>query len=610
MADLAAPVATGLWLAPDLPAEQPLPMPVQDLDRGPLPSIRRPVLPGLGWRRGLLLGGSIVIGVVASCGVAVPLALDGFDLIDRLLVFLSLVLYVWLGFGLLNAAAGLAIGRRRPAAAAALSVPQGRVAVLVPIYNEAVEPLGHRLTRMADDLARLGVADGFDLFILSDSGPAAEAAERALCRSLRRADRPRCFYRRRAANVGRKPGNIADWITRFGGAYPYMLVLDADSLMTGDAMLRLADALERDPALGLVQTPPLITGAATLFARWQQFAVALYGPVSAAGLAWWSGEEATFWGHNAMLRTRAFAESCGLPPLPGAEPLGGPILSHDMVEAALLRRRGWRCRLLPVAVGSFEETPPTMVDHAIRDRRWCQGNLQHLRLLDAAGLHWVSRLQLLMGATAYLTSPMWLAMLVGGLFVTVRTGTSAADLGTPPWLVALTLVLLFGTRLLALAAAALDGDLRRRLGGWRAILPSVVADTLLSILAAPAIMASQSIAVLEIASGRPSGWSPQRRHSDGIALGEALDRYRWHMLLGLMFWVVSLSELGGGRWSLPVALGLLGAPFLATITSRADLGAAAARWRLFATDPATAAPAPTAPAPSAGWIAQPDAAAA
>ena len=226
-----------------------------------------------------------------------------------------------------------------------------------------------------------------------------------------------------------------------------------------------------------------------------------------------------------------------------------------------------------------------------------------------AGLHWVSRLQLLMGASAYLTSPMWLLLLAGGLFQAVRSGTPMADLGTPPWLIALTLVLLFGTRVLALGWAMLHPPLAARLGGWPTILRSTVADILLAVVAAPAIMASQCQAIVEIAGGRPSGWQPQRRQSQGITLGEAFDRYRWHMLLGLAFWTVALSELGGGIWNLPVALGLLGAPFLAAITSRADLGAAAARHGVFAADPG-APPCPMASPFRERWATTPDAAAA
>ena len=602
------------WRVRDLPPPAPLAMPVQSFDLAPSRAIVAPTPPVMAWRRGFLLGGSGTIGLVASCGVALPLAVNGFDVVDQAFVLLSLLLFSWLGLGFLNALAGLcclARTRNQPSSTTSGRDVRDRVAILMPIHNEELDMLEARIAAMSLDLGRKGMSDRFDFFILSDSAPAAEAPERAMCLRLRGPDRPPLHYRRRASNAGRKPGNIADWVRTFGAAYPAMLVLDADSLMSADAMVRLALMLEEDPTLALVQTSPLITGARTLFARWQQFTAALNGSVASAGLNWWSGGEATFWGHNAVLRTRAFAKSCGLPLLTGAEPLGGAILSHDMIEAALLRRRGWHTRMLLLDEGTYEESPPTLVDHAIRDRRWCQGNLQHLRLLDIAGLHWISRVQLLMGASAYLTSPMWLLLLAGGLFQAVRSGTPMADLGTPPWLIALTMILLFGTRTLSLVWAVLHPPLAARLGGWPTILRSVVVDILLAVVAAPAIMASQCQAILEIAGGRPSGWQPQRRRSDGITLGEALDRYRWHMLLGLVFWTVALSELGGGIWNLPVALGLLGAPFLAAITSRADLGAAAARHGVFVTDPGASQSERLPLAPAHGpWLAARKAAAA
>jgi membrane glycosyltransferase len=122
---------------------------------------------------------------------------------------------------------------------------------------------------------------------------------------------------------------------------------------------------------------PLIVNRTSLFARVQQFASRLYGPMLSEGLAWWSGSEGNYWGHNAIIRTRAFAEQAGLPRLPGRKPFGGEILSHDFVEAALLRRGGWDVRMAPQLYGSFEECPPSLPDLIVRERRWCQGNLQH-----------------------------------------------------------------------------------------------------------------------------------------------------------------------------------------------------------------------------------------
>ena len=580
------PAIHGCWEEPDLPHEQPLVMAEQDLDRAPaaydLPAPRAFIR-----RRAFLIAGSGLIGLIASCGLARPLALDGFDFVDQCISLLSLALFSWIAFGFLNACAGFCVmmRARHDAAPQGFRLPTERVAILMPVYNEDVTAIGVRIARMAASLRRAGAAHLFDFFILSDSGVDAEVDERAMARRLRDVHGPAIFYRRRPINTARKPGNIAEWVVRFGGGYESMIVLDADSLMTGETMIRLALAIEEDPRLGLVQTNPQLIGGRTLFARWQQFATALYGPTATAGLNWWSGTEATFWGHNAILRTRAFAESCGLPRLSGPEPFGGHVMSHDMVEAALLRRRGWATRMMVLAAGSYEECPPTLVDHGVRDRRWCQGNLQHLRLLDMGGLHWISRLQLLMGASAYLTSPLWLLMLMIGLFQGGLVGTPVADAGSTAWLVALTVVLLFGGKAIALIWAAFDPRLVDALGGWRAIWRGVAVDVPMSIVAAPVIMASQCFAIGDILAGRKSGWLPQRRDTDGIAIGEAFDHYRWHMLLGLCFWIASFSGIGGAAWGLPVALGLLGAPLLATFTSRADIGTLAQEHGIFIADP-------------------------
>jgi membrane glycosyltransferase len=583
----ADPAGAGGSDAPaDLPPDQPLLMPEQDFTRVPM-ATALPMPRAILWRRAVLIGGSGVIGLIASCGIARPLSLDGFDAIDQCLALLSLALFSWIAFGFLSACAGFGVlmqGRNRERALSA-TLPQRKVAVLMPIYNEDVAAIGGRIARMASSLRDAGGAHLFDFFVLSDSRAEAEADERAMCARLRDIHGPAIYYRRRAINEARKPGNIAEWVRHFGGGYESMLILDADSLMIGDVMVRLAAEMEADPRLGLIQTNPQLIGGRTLFARWQQFSATLYGPAASAGLDWWSGDEATFWGHNAILRVRAFAQCCGLPRLTGPEPFGGHVMSHDMVEAVLLRRRGWATRMMLLPAGSYEECPPTLVDHGVRDRRWCQGNLQHLRLLDIAGLHWIGRLQLLMGASAYLTSPLWLLLLATGMLQAVLTGTPMADVGASRPLVALTILLLFGGKAIALLWAAFDRRLVETMGGWRAIWLGVAAEIPLSIIAAPVIMMSQCIAIGEIVAGRKSGWLPQRRDTDGIALGEALDHYRWHMLLGLLFWFASFADIGGAAWGLPVALGLLGAPFFATWTSRADLGALARRHGLFVAEP-------------------------
>lgn len=569
----------------DLPPAAPLAMPEQRFDRC---DARAAVVgpSGMTLRRAALVGGAGALGLLAASVLMQSLARDGFEVRDVVLLALFLPLFAWLAFSCLSALAGfvsLVMGRREDLAAAAPGrLPLGATAVLVPIYNEEVGAIFARLWAMSRSIASAGGAGLFDIFILSDSRQENHAAEHAAYLTLREANSVPIYYRRRPMNHARKPGNIADWVRRFGGAYDYMLVLDADSLMSGEAMIRLAATLDRNPQVGLIQTTPAVLGAASPFARWQQFASRFYGPVASAGLIWWSGAEATFWGHNAILRVRAFAESCGLPKLTGPEPFGGHIMSHDMVEAALLRRRGWATHMMALDHGSYEEFPPTVVDHAIRDRRWCQGNLQHLRLLGSAGFHWVGRMHLLMGASAYLTSPLWLLLMAAALAERLHGGL--AQLTAPPaWLLGLTAALLFGGKALPLAAAALDRGRRRDFGGWRGIAASMAVDLPLSVLMAPMMMMNQVIAIIDILRGRPSGWPPQRRTSDGIAFVDAVSHYRAHLGLGAVLALIGLVDAAAACWLAPVSVGLIAAPILASATADNRLGDRLARLGVFRT---------------------------
>nr|WP_047170067.1 glucans biosynthesis glucosyltransferase MdoH [Sphingomonas sp. Y57] len=562
----------------DLPVEAPLAMPVQDLSRSPDTATADPIVPvgPLFQRRLFLIVGSFLFGLLAAQEMFTPLQSDGIDWIDLGFALLFFGLFAWIAFGFLNAVAGLFVllgrGPAPEVSRSRLVLPQGRTAVLMPIYNEDVGAVFRRLESMTDSIAAVGGADRFDFFILSDSHERNHAREYLAFRRLRETSKANVYYRRRPRNTARKPGNIADWVRRFGGAYDYMLVLDADSLMSGAAMARLASAIEARPAIGLLQTVPQLINGQTMFARWHQFASSVYGPVASAGLRWWSGTEATFWGHNAIIRVKAFAESCGLPALSEDSLLGGHIMSHDMVEAALLRRRGWAVHMVTMPEGSYEEFPPTMIDHAIRDRRWCQGNLQHLRLLNTSGLHWVSRLQLFMGASAYLTSPLWLLLLGAAMFEQLRADFDGFVLISSGWLLGLTGLMLFGPKIAALIALGQDRDLVRQLGGWVSIARGTLLEVVTSIVTAPAMMLTQSMAIVDILRGRQSGWSPQRREVDGLDFGEVTRFYRWHLLLGTVLMAAILLGLDGSIWSLPVAVGLLLAPATVWLTSRADVG--------------------------------------
>ena len=256
-----------------------------------------------------------------------------------------------------------------------------------------------------------------------------------------------------------------------------MLVLDADSLMEADCIIELARRMEADDTLGILQTSPQLIGGETPLARVQQFASRVYGPVLTRGLRAWFGNAGNYWGHNAIIRTAAFADCGGLPELPGKPPFGGLILSHDFVEAAFVRRGGWAVRMADDLPGSYEHAPPNLVELAARDRRWCQGNLQHARLLGTAGLHPLSRLHLFMGVMSYLASPLWLLFLLSGMSLALHAYLVPPDYFLDRWslfpdwpridperamaLFGICMLVLYAPKLLGTAAFLRDRDFAR-----------------------------------------------------------------------------------------------------------------------------------------------------
>lgn len=561
-----------------LPAEAPLDMPIQRLDGVP-PAVHevatRPH--GLLVKRMLLITLTAVLALAASSEVRAAMSRNGLDAFDIALLVFFVPLFSWLAFGFVSSTMGFIqlITGAHPGFAPVpgpLAPLSRRTAVLMPVYNESVEGVFGRVRAMTASIHAAGSDGCIDFFILSDSNAQHGEEEKAAWLAAA-ADSPiALYYRRREKNIARKPGNIAEWVRRFGAAYECMLVLDADSMMSGQAIVGLASIMEARPSLGLLQTVPMITGAHTLFQRWMRFASEAYGPIASAGLLWWSGSEANFWGHNAILRTRAFAESCGLPELPGKPPFGGHILSHDMVESALLRRRGWAVHMVMIS-GSYEEFPPTIVDNAIRDRRWMQGNLQHLRLLGASGLSMASRLHLLIGATAYLTSPGWLLLLLTTILQVTATDDDSLPQAAPVGVLILTIVLLFGPKLMSVIWMLSDAERRRGFGGIGGIARSVSLEIVLSMMLAPVAMVMQTKALVGLLLGIPSGWTTQNREAQRIPLRAILPALREHIVLGLAFAATAFIDPVTALWLAPLTIGLLTAPWLISLTSCDRLGA-------------------------------------
>jgi membrane glycosyltransferase len=499
-------------------------------------------------------------------------------------VFLALctMCFAWVALGSASALIGFGaalFARRAQARVAILPVqpPGHRTALLFPVYQEDTARIAAAIEAIANELGRLGAADRFDVFVLSDSRSSEiKARELRALRLLRRRQQSRVnfYYRARKDNVGKKAGNIADWVSRFGGAYESFIILDADSIMSGTLLVELQSQLAAHPRVALIQTVPRLVGAMTVLARLQQFAVAFYGPIVSAGFAAWYQESGNYWGHNAIIRTRAFAAAAGLPDLPGGPPFGGSIQSHDFVEAAFLRRAGWEVRMLPLLQGSYEGCPPTLVDLAVRDRRWAQGNLQHLRIVGSNGLPWVSRMHLAMGTYAYLASLLWAVSLAVGVVLSLESAYTLPvyfpDTRTlfPVWPVidpTKALYLFVGTITVLLLPKAFGIVLalmrpvpaNPRPGFVRLMLGACV-EIVVSMLMAPIFMLTQTTAVLQIVFGRDSGWSVQRRDGESPDLRQVLRFHLWHMLTGaalaLLCATASLYVLA---WMSPIILGLL-----------------------------------------------------
>jgi membrane glycosyltransferase len=578
-----------------LPDEAPLDMPTQSLRAAPRPAPRPASAPrGMMLRRLVVIGGALVLTIAGAQEMYDVFAVNGLTALAVFMLALFLALFAWIALSFTSALAGfislLGGGGRRLGTGPDAPLPMltTRTALLMPTYNEQPSRILSGLQAIDDSVRATGASAAFDVFILSDTtDPDIWIAEEAGFLALRErtGGEGRIFYRRRPKNTARKAGNIAEWVRRFGGAYQQFLILDADSLMSGDTLVRLAGAMERHPDVGLIQTLPIITGATTLFARMQQFAGRVYGPLIAHGIAWWHGAEGNYWGHNAIIRTRAFAEQAGLPELPGRKPFGGPIMSHDFVEAALMRRGGWAVHMVPGVRGSYEEVPPTLTDLSVRDRRWCQGNLQHAAVLPTRGLYAISRLHLLTGIGSYITAPMWLLFILTGILIAVQArfvqpdyfpeGKSlfpqwpVIDPVRAMWMFVGTMGLLLVPKLLGCLAVVVHGHERRGFGGTLRLVAGMLLETLIAGLMAPVVMLTQSIDVVAILFGRDSGWNAQRRDDGGISAREVWRLYRRHTLLGVALgvaaWMVSLSL---ALWMLPVVVGLALAIPLALLTGR------------------------------------------
>lgn len=450
------------------------------------------------------------------------------------------------------------------------------VAVVMPICNEEVGRVIEGLRVIYESVEGTGRLPKCHFFLLSDSTDpncwiGEEAAWLALTRQL--GAYGRIFYRKRRIGINKKAGNLADFCRRWGKLYRYMVVLDADSIMTGEAVVGLVRSMEKNRRVGIIQGVPILANGETILARLQQFASRLYGPVSVAGLNYWQLSEANYWGHNAIIRLAPFIRHCSLPELPGDGPFGGRILSHDYVEAALMRRAGWEVWLATELEGNYEECPATIVDLAQRDRRWLQGNLQHARLIVARGFNVVNRVHFVLGILAYLASPLWLAFLIVSTMIAAHFSATGLNLrsissfatyvhwnyrGEALCIFVYTTTLLFLPKMLALLDLRSRPDDVAMFGGWRKLLAGVFIETLIFTLVAPVLMLFHTWFIALTLLGKKVSWGTQRRGAADFAWAEPVIAHGAHTVLGLLgALVVFRIDPQLVLWMSPILAGLI-----------------------------------------------------
>ena len=446
------------------------------------------------------------------------------------------------------------------------------------IRNEPPERAIRHLTPLLDGLLERGVAGRFHMYVLSDTtDPALAAPERERLLAFASAWRGRIdvTYRQRPANTGFKAGNVRDFCDRWGHLHDFAVVLDADSVMTADAVLRLVRVMQADPRLGILQS--LVTGmpSTSAFARIFQFGMRLAMRSYTIGSAWWQADCGPYWGHNAVIRLAPFMAHCQLPLLPESSLIKGYVLSHDQIEAVLMRRAGYEVRVLAEEGESFEQNPPTLIEFIRRDLRWCQGNMQYWHFVWLAGLRPVSRYQLLFAILMFLGSPAWVGLLVIATIAVALAGAPAAfvraDAGIAVF--ALELVLWFAPTIATALDVLARPHLRRAFGGGFRFLASVLANMAFFLLLAPIMWGAHTAFLVRLLFGRSVGWGAQARDDHKVPFSLAL-RHLWpQTLLGLST-VIGLALTVPP--AIPYALFIAGGPLLsipfAVITASPTVG--------------------------------------
>jgi membrane glycosyltransferase len=532
---------------------------------------------------GLTMAGLIWLAVIA-------LSPGGFGAVDLVLVVLFAVTLPWYVIGFWNATIGLLIMRFARDPVAAVMPVAGRVrgdepitastAVLLCIRNEPPERVVRMLEPMMEGLAARGVGERFHVYVLSDTSEAdIAAAEDARFAALAAAWRGQVAltYRRRAQNIGFKAGNVRDFCERWGKDHDLAIMLDADSVMTIDLVLKLVRIMQIDPRLGIVQSLVIGMPSASAFARIFQFGMRLSMRSYTIGSAWWQGDCGPYWGHNAIVRIAPFATHCQLPVLADRALVKGHVLSHDQIEAVLMRRAGYGVRVLAGEGSSFEQNPPTLVEFIRRDLRWCQGNMQYWHFLRMPGLPFLSRYQLAFAILMFLGSPAWMGLLLIGSAAVALAPTPADFMRWDAGIAVLVLVLAmwFAPNIATVIDVLTRAKLRHLFGGGVRFSASFLITIVFVVLVAPIMWASHTLFLMRLLLGRTLDWGAQARHDHEVPWSLACRQFWPQTLIALApVLLLAVAAPSAVPYALLIAAGPLLSIPLAVATAAPALGRA------------------------------------
>ena len=546
------------------------------------------------WRRRLFAFVCFATLVLMIDRLAQILAPAGFGLIEILMILMFIVFVPWSILGFWNSLLGFLLWFTRNPMEAINPVATRareddpifiRTAILMTLRNENPARAYRRLRTIKKSIDATGQGEHFDYYVLSDSSkPDVIAAERAAYAAWvpEFPSLDRLVYRHRDDNVGFKAGNVRDFCERWGKQYEIMLPLDADSLMTGSAIVRMVRIMQANPRLGILQSLVVGLPAASFFARVFQFGMRHGMRAFTSGSAWWHADCGPFWGHNAAVRIAPFTDFCKLPDLPGKPPFGGHILSHDQVEAVLMRRAGFEVRVLPEDDGSFEENPPALLDFVRRDLRWCNGNLQYLKILGIPGLLPTNRAQIALAIQMFLVSPATVLFAVLAAIAAARWPSEVAFPAKPALALYLLFIFMyFSPKLFGAAEALLRFP--KQFGGVLRISAGVIVETIFSLILLPISNFNQAMFMTALLFGKANGWGSQQRDHYQVAWFAAARELMPATIFGLlMLAFLALTVPSAIPWFLPFLAGLvLSIPF-AVFTSSPAIGDAAVRLKLCA----------------------------